>query len=243
MPRHNRIGSDFEKTYFESETYLLGRDIVQQGLFLRRVLPQTRMAVWIDLRAEGLDEKLVMRRMALRFILQDIGLAEQKYREYQPEESIYVVGDRQNYHSKVLKLMTEKAGDSRRAGIFHLSYGMVELPTGKMKSREGTVVDTDDLLDEMIPWLNGKIRSRDERKPTPRPDLFEMIPGSAGCEFLLRVDPVWFYNGEESIDLHGSCRLFNIPCGSNRFCEKSFPAILKSRPSCLAPRTRTGQNW
>ena len=116
--------------------------------------------MWIDLTADGLDEKLVMRKDGTSvYITQDIGLAEQKFNEYKPKESIYVIGDEQNYHLKVLKLIAEKLKLPGAEGIYHLSYGMVELPTGRMKSREGTVVDADDMVDEMVA-IAGKTHRR-----------------------------------------------------------------------------------
>src|SRR5688572_4060011 len=148
---YKKIGSDFDKNYFESDTYLLGKEFVEDGLKKGVFFKKDDGSVWIDLTADGLDEKLVMRRDGTSvYITQDIGLAEQKFNEYKPSESIYVIGDEQNYHMKVLKLIAEKMKVPGAEGIYHLSYGMVELPTGRMKSREGTVVDADDLLDEMV---------------------------------------------------------------------------------------------
>src|SRR6478735_8138283 len=146
-----RIGSDFDKTYYESDTYLLGKDLVDIGLEKGVFYQKEDGSVWIDLTADGLDEKLVRRKDGTSvYITQDIGLAEQKQKEFNANQSIYVVGDEQNYHFKVLKLICQKLGLPSADGIYHLSYGMVELPTGKMKSREGTVVDADDLVAEMV---------------------------------------------------------------------------------------------
>jgi arginyl-tRNA synthetase len=148
---YNIIGSQFDKTYYESNTYLLGKKIVEQGLEKDVFYKKDDGSVWIDLTADGLDEKLVMRKDGTSvYITQDIGLAEQKQQEFGAEQSIYVVGDEQNYHFKVLQLICKKLQLPSADGIYHLSYGMVELPTGKMKSREGTVVDADDLIAEMI---------------------------------------------------------------------------------------------
>ncbi|MBL7740397.1 MAG: arginine--tRNA ligase [Chitinophagaceae bacterium] len=206
---YKRIGSDFDKTYYESDTYLLGKDIVRQGLEKGVFFQKEDGSVWIDLTADGLDEKLVMRKDGTSvYITQDIGLAEQKQKEYQPGESIYVVGDEQNYHFKVLKLMAQKLQMPGADGIYHLSYGMVELPTGRMKSREGTVVDADDMTDEMVAIAAkhteelGKVKdfSADELK-----ELYDTIGLGALKFFLLRVDPKkkMIFNPEESIDFHG----------------------------------------
>ena len=148
---YKTIGSDFDKIYYESNTYLLGKSIVEKGLEKNVFFKKDDGSVWIDLTADGLDEKVVMRKDGTSvYITQDIGLAEQKQNEFNANQSIYVVGDEQNYHFKVLKLICEKLGLASADQIYHLSYGMVELPTGKMKSREGTVVDADDLVSEMI---------------------------------------------------------------------------------------------
>ena len=203
------IGSDFDKTYFESNTYLLGKSIVEKGLKKNVFFKKDDGSVWIDLTADGLDEKVVMRKDGTSvYITQDIGLAEQKQNEFNANQSIYVVGDEQNYHFKVLKLICEKLGLASADQIYHLSYGMVELPTGKMKSREGTVVDADDLVAEMINISQqkteelGKVKdfTGDELK-----ELYNTIGLGALKFFLLRVDPKkkMVFNPEESIDFHG----------------------------------------
>jgi arginyl-tRNA synthetase len=157
---YKNIGSDFDKVYYESNTYLLGKDLVEKGLAKNVFYQKDDGSVWIDLTADGLDEKIVQRRDGTSvYITQDIGLAEQRYEEYKASESIYVIGDEQNYHMKVLKLICQKLGLPSANGIHHLSYGMVELPTGKMKSREGTVVDADDLVQEMIAISKQKRKS------------------------------------------------------------------------------------
>lgn len=204
-----RIGSDFHKKYYESDTYLLGKDIVKEGLDKGVFYKKEDGSVWIDLTADGLDEKLVMRRDGTSvYITQDIGLAEQKHKEYNPIESIYVVGDEQNYHFKVLKLIAKKLNLPGAEGIYHLSYGMVELPTGRMKSREGTVVDADDLIDEMVSIAGkhteelGKVKDFTE---TELKELYDTLGIGALKFFLLRVDPKkrMVFNPEESIDFHG----------------------------------------
>jgi len=206
---YKRIGSDFAKTYYESDTYLLGKDTVELGLQKNIFYKKEDGSVWIDLTNDGLDEKLVLRKDGTSvYITQDIGLAQKKYEEFGMDQSIYVVGDEQNYHLKVLQLICQKLGLPYANGIHHLSYGMVELPTGKMKSREGTVVDADDLLDEMISIASahtqslGKVKdfSEDELK-----SLYDTIGIGALKFFLLRVDPKkkMIFNPEESIDFHG----------------------------------------
>lgn len=206
---YKRIGSDFDKVYYESETYLLGKDMVEDGLAKAVFKQKEDGSVWIDLTADGLDEKIVRRRDGTAvYITQDIGLVVNKYEEYKCDQSIYVVGDEQNYHFKVLKLIAQKLGLPSADGIYHLSYGMVELPTGKMKSREGTVVDADDLVDEMINISKqkteelGKVKDFTEEELK---ELYDTIGLGALKFFLLRVDPKkkMIFNPEESIDFHG----------------------------------------
>ncbi|MBI1780346.1 MAG: arginine--tRNA ligase [Sphingobacteriales bacterium] len=206
---YKNIGSDFDKTYYESNTYLLGKETVQEGLQKNVFFKKDDGSVWIDLTNDGLDQKLVQRKDGTSvYITQDIGLAMQKYDQYKIDQSIYVVGDEQNYHFKVLKLICQKLGMPYADNIFHLSYGMVELPTGKMKSREGTVVDADDLVEEMITIAGnhtkelGKVKDFTEEELK---DLYETIGLGALKYFLLRVDPKkkMIFNPEESIDFHG----------------------------------------
>ncbi|RFM28028.1 arginine--tRNA ligase [Deminuibacter soli] len=206
---YKRIGSDFDKIYYESNTYLLGKDLVEEGLQKGVFFQKEDGSVWIDLTADGLDEKLVRRKDGTSvYITQDIGLAELKQKEFNASQSIYVVGDEQNYHFRVLKLICQKLGLPSADGIYHLSYGMVELPTGKMKSREGTVVDADDLVAEMVNIAKqrteelGKVKDFTEAELT---ELYETIGLGALKFFLLRVDPKkkMIFNPEESIDFHG----------------------------------------
>ena len=206
---YKTIGSDFDKTYYESNTYLLGKKIVAEGLTKGVFTQEEDSSVWIDLTNDGLDKKIVQRKDGTSvYITQDIGLAEQKFEEYGCDKSIYVIGDEQNYHMKVLKLICQKLQLPSADGIEHLSYGMVELPTGKMKSREGTVVDADDIVNEMITISKqrteelGKVKdfSEDGLK-----NLYTTIGLGALKFFLLRVDPKkkMIFNPEESIDFHG----------------------------------------
>ncbi len=206
---YKKIGSDFLKTYYESNTYLLGKDLVDQGLSKKVFYQKEDSSVWIDLTSEGLDEKIVRRKDGTSvYITQDIGLAELKQKEFNTDASIYVVGDEQNYHFKVLKLICQKLQLPASDGIYHLSYGMVELPTGKMKSREGTVVDADDLVDGMIQIAKEKTESLgkvDDFSAAQLEKLYDTIGLGALKFFLLRVDPKkkMIFNPEESIDFHG----------------------------------------
>jgi arginyl-tRNA synthetase len=206
---YQRIGSSFEKIYYESETYLLGKEYVQKGLDKGVFFKKADGSVWIDLTSDGLDEKLVLRKDGTSvYITQDIGLAEEKFKDFPYEQSIYVIADEQNYHMKVLKLILEKLGLPYAKGVHHLSYGMVELPTGKMKSREGTVVDADDLCDEMIAVAKQQTQERGKTEGFTEEELNELYDtiGIGAMKFyLLRVDPKkrMVFNPEESIDLHG----------------------------------------
>ena len=206
---YGRIGADFQKTYYESETYLLGRKFVEMGLQKGVFYRKDDGSVWIDLTDEGLDEKLVLRKDGTSvYITQDLGLAQQKYEEFAYDQSIYVIGDEQNYHMKVLKLILKKLELPYAEGIHHLSYGMVELPSGRMKSREGTVVDADDMVDEMVKIAahhtqeSGKVKDFSEEELK---ELYETIGLGALKFFLLRVDPKkkMIFNPEESIEFHG----------------------------------------
>jgi arginyl-tRNA synthetase len=206
---YNRIGSDFDHTFYESNTYLLGKDFVKEGLQKNILFKKEDGSVWIDLTDKNIYEKLVLRGDGTSvYMTQDIGLAKQKFEEYHLDKSIYVIGDEQLYHMKVLKEICRKLGMPFADNIFHLSYGMVELTTGKMKSREGTVVDADELVDEMIATAArhteelGKVKdfTKEELK-----ELYEILGLGAMKFYLLRVDPKkrMIFNPEESIDFHG----------------------------------------
>jgi arginyl-tRNA synthetase len=206
---YKRIGSDFDKTYYESNTYLLGKDLVEYGLGKGVFFQQADGSVWIDLTADGLDQKIVRRKDGTAvYMTQDIGLAVKKFEEYKCNQSIYVVGNEQDYHFKVLKIICRKLQLPAADGIYHLSYGMVELPTGRMKTREGKVVDADDMIDEMVNVSRQKTEELGKVKdftPEELNELFDIIGLGALKFFLLRVDPKkkMLFNPEESIDFHG----------------------------------------
>jgi arginyl-tRNA synthetase len=206
---YQRIGSDFDKIYYESNTYLLGKEYVEEGLQKGVFFRKDDGSVWIDLTDEGLDEKLVLRKDGTSvYITQDIGLARLKYADFPMEQSVYVIGDEQNYHMKVLQLICKKLGMPFAEGIHHLSYGMVDLPTGRMKSREGTVVDADDLCDEMEKVAADKTAALGKVEGFTGEELealYHTLGMGALKFYLLRVDPKkrMVFNPEESIDFHG----------------------------------------
>ena len=204
------IGSDFDKTYYESQTYLLGREFVDLGLASGVFFGREDGSVWIDLTASGLDQKIVRRRDGTSvYITQDLGLAELKYKDFHCDQSIYVVGDEQNYHFKVLKLICQQLGIPGADGMYHLSYGMVELPSGRMKTREGTVVDADNIVSEMVELARMKTEELGKVSEVDT-SLYSMLGLGALKFFLLRVDPRkrMLFNPEESIDLHGFTATF-----------------------------------
>lgn len=206
---YTRIGVDFDKHYYESDTYLLGKELVEEGLQKGVFFKKEDGSVWIDLTPDGLDEKLVLRKDGTSvYITQDLGLADEKYKDFPYTQSIYVIADEQNYHMKVLKLILQKLGKPYANGIYHLSYGMVELPSGRMKTREGTVVDADDMIDELVKVAAAKTEELGKVKDFSEPELNELynIIGLGALKFfLLRVDPKkrMVFNPEESIDFHG----------------------------------------
>ncbi len=206
---YKKVGADFDKAYYESNTYLLGKKIVEDGLAKGVFVQDDDTSVWIDLTTDGLDRKIVQRSDGTSvYITQDIGLAQQKYEEYGIDQSIYVIGDEQNYHMKVLKLIAEKLHLPNAQNIYHLSYGMVELPSGKMKSREGTVVDADDIVSEMENVAKAKTEELGKVKDFTAEELttlYTTIGLGALKFFLLRVEPKkkMIFNPEESIDFHG----------------------------------------
>jgi len=206
---YKHIGADFDKIYYESDTYLLGKKFVEEGLKKNVFFKKEDGSVWIDLSTEGLDEKLVLRKDGTSvYITQDLGLADEKFEDFQYKDSIYIIGDEQNYHMKVLKLILKKLQKPYADGIYHLSYGMVDLPTGRMKSREGTVVDADDLVDEMVSIAATHTEDLGKVAGFTKSELLELHDtiGLGALKFyLLRVDPKkrMIFNPEESIDFHG----------------------------------------
>ncbi|HYV92991.1 MAG TPA: arginine--tRNA ligase [Chitinophagales bacterium] len=203
------LGVDFDKAYFESQTYQLGKTFVEEGLQKGIFFKKEDGSVWIDLTSDGLDQKLLLRADGTSvYITQDIGTANERWNDFHPDKMIYTVANEQDYHFKVLKLICSKLGKPYADGMYHLSYGMVDLPTGRMKSREGTVVDADDLVDEMISTSEkntkelGKI---DDFSSEEQKNLNRMLALGALKFFILKVDPKkrMIFNPEESIDFHG----------------------------------------
>jgi len=208
---YKALGVDFDKIYYESQTYLLGKNLVEEGLHKGIFYKKEDGSVWIDLTAEGLDHKLLLRSDGTSvYITQDIGTAIERFKEFpQLDALIYTVGNEQDYHFKVLFLILDKLGYKQAKNCYHLSYGMVELPHGKMKSREGTVVDADDLIEEMIQKAAqiSKERSKTENMNEDEiNELNKMIGLAALKYFILKVDPKkkMLFNPEESIDLNGN---------------------------------------
>jgi len=207
---YRKLGVDFDKIYYESETYITGKEEVlrgeREGIFFRN----EDQSVWADLTADGLDQKLLLRSDGTSvYITQDIGTAKMRYNDFDIDKMIYVVGNEQNYHFQILALLLDKLGYSWGKDLFHFSYGMVELPSGKMKSREGTVVDADDLIDEMTEVARrmsqelGKLESLSKEEAE---NTFRIIALGALKYFILKVDPKknMLFNPEESIDFNGN---------------------------------------
>lgn len=204
------MGVNFDKVYYESETYLLGKEVVNEGISKGVFFKKPDGSVWIDLTPDGLDEKLVLRGDGTSvYMTQDLGTAIQRSKEYKFEKLVYVVGNEQEYHFKVLFLILKKLGYKWADGCYHLSYGMVELPEGKMKSREGTVVDADDLIAEMIKTAEeitkelGKIENFESAEAA---QLYKTIGLGALKYFILKVDPKkkMLFNPRESVDFEGN---------------------------------------
>ena len=207
---YRALGIEFDKVYYESQTYLLGKSLVQKGLDMGVFVRDPDGSVWCDLTADGLDRKLLIRSDGTSvYITQDLGTAERRFAEYDLDSHVYVVGDEQNYHFQVLKLILGKLGFPWADNIFHLSYGMVELPEGKMKSREGTVVDADDLIQKM--YLEAKATSDESGKLADMSEeekerLYRMIGLGALKYFIIKVDPkkTMLFDPKESIDFNGN---------------------------------------
>ena len=224
-----QMGVDFDKIYRESNTYLLGKQLVEEGLSQGVFYQKPDGSVWINLEAEGLDEKLVLRKDGTSvYITQDMGTAQLKYEDFGANQSIYVVGNEQDYHFEVLFHILKKLNKPFSTGNFHLSYGMVDLPSGKMKSREGTVVDADDLMAEMVQTAKertmelGKIDGFSEEESN---GLFNQLGMGALKYFLLKVDPKkrMLFNPEESIDFQGNTGPF-IQYTHARICSMTRKA-------------------
>ena len=208
---YKRLGVDFDKIYYESDTYLVGKDTVLSGLEQGKFYRREDGSVWADLTNEGLDEKLLLRSDGTSvYMTQDIGTAQLRFRDYPIDKMVYVVGNEQNYHFQVLSLLLDRLGFSWGKGLVHFSYGMVELPEGKMKSREGTVVDADDLMDEMIRTaretseeLGGKLNDMPEEE---KAEISRIIGLGALKYFMLKVDARknMLFNPKESIDFNGN---------------------------------------
>ncbi|HLW19847.1 MAG TPA: arginine--tRNA ligase [Cyclobacteriaceae bacterium] len=207
---YKTMGVEFDQYYYESDTYLLGKDIVAEGLQKGVFFKKEDGSVWADLKDEGLEEKLVLRGDGTSvYITQDMGTADLKYRDHQIDRSVYVVGNEQDYHFEVLFTILKKLGRPYGDGLFHLSYGMVDLPSGKMKSREGTVVDADDLMKEMVETAAahtqelGKIEGFTAEQAQA---LYEVLGMGALKYFLLKVDPKkrMLFNPQESIEFQGN---------------------------------------
>jgi arginyl-tRNA synthetase len=207
---YTALGVDFERNYYESETYLLGKEVVEEGLAQGVFYRRDDGSVWVDLTADGLDEKLLLRRDGTSvYMTQDLGTAVQRFRDFPIQGLVYTVGNEQDYHFQVLFLILKKMGYTWAEKLYHLSYGMVDLPSGKMKSREGTVVDADDLMDEMrntartISEELGKLEGLAEAE---KEDLYRIIGLGALKYFILKVDPKkrMLFNPEESIDFNGN---------------------------------------
>lgn len=221
---YKRLGIDFDKMYYESNTYLSGRDIVLKGLEKGVLYKKEDGSIWVNLEDEGLDQKLLLRADGTSvYMTQDIGTAILKYNECKLDKSVYVIADEQNYHMQVLQLVLKKLGEPCADGIFHLSYGMVELPSGRMKSREGTVVDADDMIDEMISMAKQQTEEAGKTEGFTADELqklYETIGLGALKFYLLRVDPKkkMIFDPKESIDLHGFTATF-IQYAHARICS------------------------
>ena len=236
---YHNLGVSFDRNYYESETYLLGKDIVQRGLDEGVFYRKEDGSVWIDLTAEGLDEKLVLRSDGTSvYITQDLGTATKRIEEDFPkvEGMIYTVGNEQDYHFKVLFLILQKLGYTWAKNLYHLSYGMVELPNGKMKSREGTVVDADDLMEEMVQVAQelsqelGKLEGYSDQQ---KEQLYRVIGLGALKYYILKVDPKKkiAFNPQESIDFQGNTGPFI------QYTYARIQSILRRAETCQLPKS------
>lgn len=207
---YNTLGVDFDKNYYESNTYLLGKDVVAEGLEKGVFFRKDDGSVWIDLTEDGLDEKIVLRSDGTAvYMTQDIGTAIQRVKDFDIDGMVYTVGNEQDYHFKVLFLILSKLGYEWANNLYHLSYGMVDLPSGKMKSREGTVVDADDLIEQMTQTaksISEELGKLGEYSSEEKEELYKMIGLGALKYYILKVDPRKriLFNPEESVDFQGN---------------------------------------
>ena len=207
---YKQMGVDFDKIYYESETYLTGKSEVERGVEEKAFYQRDDKSVWADLTGEGLDEKLLLRADGTSvYMTQDIGTAKLRYNDYPINKMVYVVGNEQNYHFQVLSLLLDKLGFEWGKSLVHFSYGMVELPEGKMKSREGTVVDADDLMAEMIETAretSQELGKLDNCTPEEIEEIARMVGLGSLKYFILKVDPRknMTFNPKESIDFNGN---------------------------------------
>lgn len=229
---YKTMGVIFDKIYYESNTYLLGKNVVEEGLAKGVFFKKENGSVWVDLKEEGLDEKLVLRADGTSvYITQDLGTSDYKYADFPMEKSIYVVGNEQDYHFKVLFTLSKKLGRSYADGMYHLSYGMVELPSGKMKSREGTVVDADELIAEMMSIAETRTKELgkiDDFSQEEAQNLYRMLALGALKYYLLRVEPkkTMLFNPEDSIDFQGDTGVY-IQYTHARICSLLRRAVVE----------------
>ena len=244
---YKELGISFDRTYYEHDTYLLGKELVQKGLDMGVLVRDPDGSVWCDLTADGLDRKLLLRSDGTSvYMTQDLGTAERRFSEYELDSHIYVVGNEQDYHFKVLKLVLSKLGFAWADQIYHLSYGMVELPEGKMKSREGTVVDADDLIEKMYQEAKATSEASGKLEGIPEEEkerLYHMIGLGALKYFILKVDPkkTMLFDPKESIDFNGNTGPFiqYTHARISSILRKAAEAGLKARvadASTLSPK-------
>ena len=225
---YKKLNVYFDKTYHESETYLLGKNIVEEGLDKSVFYKEDDGSVWIDLEDAGMDRKIILRSDGTSvYITQDMGTADLRYEDFGTEKMIYVVGNEQDYHFKVLFEVMKRLGRPYADGLYHLSYGMVELPSGKMKSREGTVVDADDLIAEVIAEARKSAKERGEIEglsEDEKNEIYTKIGIAALKYFILKVNPQkkMVFNPEESVDMQGQTgHIFRtLMSGYNLYSEK-----------------------
>ena len=232
---YKALGVHFDKVYYESQTYLLGKKIVEEGLQRGVLQRHDDGSVWVDLRDEGLDEKLLLRSDGTSvYMTQDLGTAVERFREYQLDDIVYVVGNEQEYHFQVLRKLLGRLGYVWSDRIFHLSYGMITLPEGKMKSREGTVVDADDLIEELIREAThigeeqGKAADLDSDAAA---DIYRQVGLGALKYFMLKVDPAkgMLFNPKESVDFNGNTGPFiQYTCALAQSILNKLPDLTKA---------------